>query len=407
MSALKLVPAVRFGGFGTSWEQRKFGELYEKVSEKNDLTYGRSSIISVANMYYNPGIYVADDEYLKTYNVFKLGDIAFEGNRSKDFAFGRFVENTIGDGIISHVFDVFRPKEPYDLLFWKYAIHNESLMKRILARCTKSSTMMTNLVADDFLQQYFLVPSVAEQAKIGDFLESLDKLITLYHRKHEIFSNIKKSMLEKMFPKEGEKFPEIRFSGFTDAWEQRKLSELGKSYSGLSGKRKEDFGHGKARFVTYMNVFSNPIADSDMTEVVEVDPRQNEVEAGDVFFTVSSETPEEVGMSSVLIEKQGVTYLNSFCFGFRPTVKLGSYYLAYLLRSPSFREMIVPLAQGISRYNISKAKVLELPISIPNKEEQLKIGQFFKAIDGLVTLHQRKCEMLENIKKSCLERMLV
>jgi len=158
----------------------------------------------------------------------------------------------------------------------------------------------------------------------------------------------------------------------------------------LSGKTKEDFGHGQARFVTYMNVFSNPISNPEMTEPIEIDPKQNEVEVGDVFFTTSSETPEEVGVSSVLLEKRGKTYLNSFCFGFRPSEKIDSYYLAYMLRSESAREKIILLAQGISRYNISKNKVMEIAVSLPSLDEQKLIGQYFRQLDNLITLHQRQ-----------------
>ncbi len=193
-------PEVRFAGFTDAWEQRKFSDLYEKVSRKNDLTYGKDDIISVANMYYKADSYITDESYLLTYNVFELGDIAFEGNKSKNFAHGRFVENTIGNGIVSHVFDVFKPIMPkYDLMFWKYAINNERLMGGILLRSTKASTMMTNLVASDFLQEHFLVPKFEEQKKIGDFFARLDNLITLHQRKLEKLQNIKKSMLEKMF----------------------------------------------------------------------------------------------------------------------------------------------------------------------------------------------------------------
>ncbi len=173
--------------------------MYEKVSRKNDLTYGVNDVISVANMYFKSDVYITDSEYLKTYNVFELGDIAFEGNKSKDFAHGRFVENTIGNGIVSHVFDVFKPTMKYDLLFWKYAINNERLMGQILVRCTKASTMMTNLVSNDFLKETFLVPSVEEQKQIGEFFKKLDNLITLHQRKLEKLKNIKKSCLEKMF----------------------------------------------------------------------------------------------------------------------------------------------------------------------------------------------------------------
>ena len=199
--------------------------------------------------------------------------------------------------------------------------------------------------------------------------------------------------------------PAIRFKGFSDAWEQRKLGDVGETYTGLSGKTKADFGHGQARFITYMNVFSNPISNPEMTEPIEIDPKQNEVEVGDVFFTTSSETPEEVGMSSVLLEKRGKIYLNSFCFGFRPTEKIDSYYLAYMLRSESAREKIILLAQGISRYNISKNKVMEIAVSLPSLDEQKLIGQYFRQLDNLITLHQRKFEKLTNVKKAMLEKM--
>ena len=169
---------------------------------------------------------------------------------------------------------------------------------------------------------------------------------------------------------------------------------MGQTYTGLSGKTKDDFGHGQARFVTYMNVFSNPISNPEMTEPIEIDPKQNEVEVGDVFFTTSSETPEEVGMSSILLEKRGKTYLNSFCFGFRPSEKIDSYYLAYMLRSESARAKITLLAQGISRYNISKNKVMEIAVSLPSLDEQKMIGQYFSQLDNLITLHQREFAFL-------------
>ena len=181
---------------------------------------------------------------------------------------------------------------------------------------------------------------------------------------------------------------------YVHSWEQRKLGEMGQTYTGLSGKTKDDFGHGQARFVTYMNVFSNPISNPEMTEPIEIDPKQNEVEVGDVFFTTSSETPEEVGMSSILLEKRGKTYLNSFCFGFRPSEKIDSYYLAYMLRSESTRAKIILLAQGISRYNISKNKVMEIAVSLPSLDEQKMIGQYFSQLDNLITLHQREFAFL-------------
>lgn len=180
---------------------------------------------------------------------------------------------------------------------------------------------------------------------------------------------------------------------------------MGSTYTGLSGKTKEDFGHGDAKFITYMNVFSNPVANLDMTESVEIDSKQNCVKAGDVFFTTSSETPEEVGMSSVMPENADNIYLNSFCFGYRPTEKFDLNYLAYVLRTESFRKEMTFLAQGISRYNISKNKVMEVEIPIPSLDEQSRVGQYFKNLDTLITLHQRKCEQTKKLKKYMLQKM--
>ena len=192
-------PELRFPGFTDAWEQRKFSDLYKKISEKNDLSYSLDKIISVANMYYKSDAKVSNEEYLKTYNIFRYGEIAFEGNKSKDFTYGRFVENTIGDGIISHVFEVFRPITKYDIYFWKYYINYEPIMGKVLSRCTKKTTMMTNLVAKDFLKETVFVPSLAEQKRIGILLNTLDKSITLHQRKLEHLQIQKKSLLQKLF----------------------------------------------------------------------------------------------------------------------------------------------------------------------------------------------------------------
>lgn len=199
--------------------------------------------------------------------------------------------------------------------------------------------------------------------------------------------------------------PKIRFKGYTKDWEQRKLGDMGSTFTGLSGKTKEDFGHGDAQFITYMNVFSNPVANLEMTEAVEIDAKQNRVKKGDVFFTTSSETPEEVGMSCVMPENKDNIYLNSFCFGYRPTEKFDLDYLAYVLRADSFRKEMKFLAQGISRYNISKNKVMEVSIPIPNLEEQTMVGRYFSTLDHLITLHQRKCEQTKKLKKYMLQKM--
>jgi type I restriction enzyme S subunit len=199
--------------------------------------------------------------------------------------------------------------------------------------------------------------------------------------------------------------PQIRFKDFTDEWKEIKLGDLGEPYTGLSGKTKNDFGHGEGRYITYMNVFSNPIAELNLIEKIEIDSSQNEVIAGDVLFTVSSETPNEVGMSSVWTGNISNIYLNSFCFGYRPKIEINNYFLANLLRAPFFRKKITFLAQGISRYNISKNKVMELCINIPETEEQNVIGVYFNNVDKLITEHEKLHSRLSALKIAMLSKM--
>lgn len=194
-----LEPAIRFRGFAGGWEKQRMSTQYRKVTEKNDLSFGTDKIISVANMYFKPDNSKSDEDYMKTYNVFRVGDIAFEGNKSRNFSYGRFVENTIGDGIVSHVFDVFRPMGDYDLSYWKYAIHYEPIMGRLLMRSTTKATMMNSLVAKDFLKQELAIPTVKEQKRIGQLFNVLDNLIAVNQRKGEALQSLKKALLQKMF----------------------------------------------------------------------------------------------------------------------------------------------------------------------------------------------------------------
>ncbi|MCE6039785.1 restriction endonuclease subunit S [Levilactobacillus brevis] len=149
----------------------------------------------------------------------------------------------------------------------------------------------------------------------------------------------------------------------------------------------------------------HPIATLDQLDAIEIDEKQNQVQKGDIFFTTSSETPEEVGMSSVWTHDTENVYLNSFTFGYRPRVSFDLNYMASMLRSPSIRKKITFLAQGFSRYNISKTKMLEIEIPTPTLSEQEKIGSFFKQLDNTITLHQRKLEKLQELKKGYLQKM--
>ncbi|CUT94468.1 restriction endonuclease subunit S [Staphylococcus capitis] len=193
-------------------------------------------------------------------------------------------------------------------------------------------------------------------------------------------------------------------------WYLKKLNELGNTFTGLSGKTKDDFGYGDGVFITYMNVFKNTIAKSDMIENVNIEPteNQNRVQYGDILFTTSSEVPNEVGMSSIWLFNQDNVYLNSFCFGFRVVVNyINPLYLARYLRSEEMRRIITILAQGSTRFNISKKEMMNLNIKVPHMDEQNKIVNFFNKIDKLILKQSEKINLLKQRKQGLLQKMFV
>ena len=281
---------------------------------------------------------------------------------------------TIGDGNIGRVFHYVNGKfdlhqRCYKMADFKaltakyfYYYFSTKFYERAMSMTAKATVDSVRLEMISDMEIKF-PKSTIEQTNISELLTNLDNLITLHQRKCNCFSN---------------------------SWEQRKLGEIGNTFTGLSGKKKEDFGHGDAKFVTYMNVFSNPISNFKQVESVEIDSKQNEIKYGDIFFTTSSETPEEVGMPSIWLENKRNYYLNSFCFGFRPSLKFDPYFAAYMLRTSNVRNKITLLAQGISRYNISKTQMMNIEVPFPKDSEQIKLGKLFVEIDNLITLHQHK-----------------
>ena len=230
-------PQIRFKGFTNAWEQRKLGEEFEKVNERNDGSFGREHWISVAKMYFqDPDKVQSNNIDTRTY-VMRKGDIAFEGHPNVDFKFGRFVANDIGAGVVSELFPIYRHKQAYDNNYWKHAIQLEHIMAPIFAHSITSSGNSSNkLDSKHFLRQKISVPKLEEQKQIGSFFANLDHLITLHQRKCDLLSKAKKTLLQKMFPKNGKTTPEIRFKGFTGAWEQRKLGEVFTERSERSGE---------------------------------------------------------------------------------------------------------------------------------------------------------------------------
>ena len=399
-------PRIRFKGFSDAWEQRKAKELFNSTADKG---YPELPVLSATQ---DRGMIRRDENSINIFHD-KKNESGYKRVLPGQFVIhlrsfqGGFAHSTI-EGITSPAYTVFGFSEPekHDSEYWKYVFTSKEFIRR-LETVTYGIRDGRSISYDEFLTLDFVYTSKAEQTAIARYLDKLSDLITLHQRKYDKLVAVKKSLLEKMFPADGETVPEIRFKGFSDAWEQRKLGDIGTTFTGLSGKSKEDFGHGNAKFVTYMNVFSNPIASIEQCEKIEIDSKQSQVKYGDVFFTTSSETPEEVGMSSIWLGNQPNIYLNSFCFGYRPTIELDCYYLGFMLRSSSVRGNLILLAQGISRYNISKTKAMDIAIPVPNKDEQSKIGLFFSQLDNLITLHQRQLEKLKNIKSALLEKMFV
>lgn len=382
------VPKLRFPGFTEDWEQRELSSLTEYIGTGKSRfvinEFGEYAILGSTNVIGYDNDYDYDGNFILTARVgANAGQLYRYSGKVK------ITDNT-----------VFIMSDSSQFIYYTLTYFD---LRRL------SFGTGQPLVKSSELQKLKLcVPvSKSEQEKIGEIFNNIDNIITLHQRKLEHLNLKKKALLQKLFPKNGERYPELRFPGFTDAWEQCKLGSIGSTYTGLSGKTKEDFGHGEAQYITYLNVFQNTVSDITITDKVEIDTTQNEVKYGDVLFTTSSETPEEVGMSSVWLGHMPNIYLNSFCFGFRPNQKIDPYFLGYSLRAPYMRDKMKILAQGISRYNISKNKVMELEISLSNNEEQRLLGNFLRNIDLSITLHQRKLEHLQLQKKALLQQLFI
>ena len=394
------VPQIRFNGYSDDWEARKFGELYKKVNEKNDLSFGKDRVISVANMYFkDTGNIRSDDAYMKTYNIFRMGDIAFEGNRSKHFSYGRFVENTIGDGIVSHVFDVFRPIQQFDLNYWKYAIHNERVMGPILMTATTSSTMMTNLVAKDFLKRAILVPSYSEQKLVGSFFKQLDGIIALHQRKLDLLKEQKKGYLQKMFPKNGAKVPELRFAGFADDWEERKLGEFVIDYVEKTTTQNQFpvlTSSQQQGIVLQETYFANRQVTTDNNIGYYVLPRG--------YFTFRNRSDNDVFVfnRNDIIDKGIISY-------FYPVFTLKNSDSDFFLKrvNNGIKRQVSIQAEGTGQHVLSMKKFKNIISMFPSLEEQEKIGSFFKQLDNTIALHQRKLDLLKEQKKGFLQKMFV
>ena len=253
------------------------------------------------------------------------------------------------------------------------------------------------LYNDNILNTAITLPSVEEQQKIGAYFENLDNLITLHQRKYDKLTNVKKSMLEKMFPQNGSNVPEIRFKGFTEAWEQRKLGEVAKY---RNGKAHENCIDESGKYIVVNSKFV-----STNGTVIKHSNMQNEPLAQNEIAFVLSDVPNGRAIArTFLVEENDKYTLNQRIAGITSSENTYPYFLHILMnRHPYF----LAFDDGVKQTNLSVSDVLNFETYYPEYEEQKQIGEYFRNLDRLITLHQRELEKLKNLKKACLEKMFV
>ena len=403
-------PTIRFEGYTDDWEQRKLSE----ISDVRDGTHDSPSYLSDGHPFVTSKN--VKDGYINYDDVQYISDEDFEAinKRSKvdmnDILMGMI--GTIGnlalirtepDFAIKNVALIKDTKQVSYMYLYHY-LQSSSAERQLLSGLDGGTQKFVSL--KNIRELNIMVPSEAEQLKVGNFIESLDHLITLHHRKCEETKKLKKFMLQKMFPKKGEKVPDIRFDGFTDDWEQRKLGELGSLKNGMNFS-KEAMGIGFP-FVNLQNIFGNNVIDvTNLGKAMASDSQLKDYNLlnGDVLFVRSSVKLEGVGEAALVPQNLENTTYSGFIIRFRDEYGLDNNFKRFLFGIESVRNQIMAQATNSANKNISQTVLENLCLKIPNKSEQEKIGLYFSDIDHLINLHQHKCEELQNIKKFMLQNM--
>lgn len=390
---VKKAPALRFKGFTNDWEQRKLGDIATFINgraySKNELLHqGKYKVLRVGNFYTNDSWYYSDMELDKKYYA-NYGDLLYTWSAT----FGPHIWK--GEKVIYHyhIWKIILSDEITKNFTLQLLEHDKN---RLLAE--KNGSTMIHLTKKDMENKEIVIPSSTnEQDKVGLLLTKLDYLITLQQRKLKLLRTLKSGLSFKLFNKK-----------HLNNLSQISLDQIGQTYSGLTGKSKKDFGHGHAFYVSYLNVNQNEIGNPKQIDRIEIDKKQNLVQKNDIFFTISSETPEEVGLTSLWPVSCKNLYLNSFCFGFRINTKMFiPLYLGYLFRSEYFREKVLPLAQGISRYNLSKNNVLKIKIGQEEIAIQEKYAKVMNDLDSDIFRQKKKVKELKLCKKFLLQNMFI
>ena len=393
-------PAIRFKGFSDAWEQRKVGDLLIERNQQAPMSDEYPLMAFIANEGVAPKGERYDRSALVTDTVNKLykktekGDFIYSSNNLETGSIGL---NKYGKACISPVYSIFEPTGIADSDFLGRRLVRKDFINAMVKWRQGVIYGQWRIHESDFLKIEIPVPSVEEQRKIGAYLDQLDNLITLHQRKFEKLTNVKKSMLEKMFPQNGSSYPEIRFKGFTDPWEQRKLGEL--ALFNPKDELPQTFEYVDLESVVGTEMLSH------RTEVKSSAPSraQRLAHTGDLFY----QTVRPYQKNNYLFEKPDNNYVFSTGYAqMRPYVD--GYFLLSLVQSERFVKVVLDNCTGTSYPAINANDLAEIEVAAPSDEsEAQKIGTIFRSIDNLITLHQRELEKLQNIKKSMLEKMFV
>ena len=411
-------PALRFKGFTDPWEQRKLGEIAKAVVRNDPASDAPIMMITAGNGFIEQSDRYAFNnagESLKKYILLECGELAYNHGASKLRPYGScFALTTVEKARIPFVYHCFSVEKsnPEFLSIELNGANVENQLRKIVSSGARMDGLL-NIAYSEYTEVTVQLPKKEEQDWIAKFFKHLDTLITLHQRKYEKLVNIKKSMLDKMFPKNGASVPEIRFKGFTDPWEQRKLAELtktittGKSVNSDEGEVSDgDIGVLKTSCVSYDRFNpseSKPVVKSEQQLV------KCAVEKDSVIVSRMN-TPERVGACGYVSTDFPNLFLPDRLWKLKFQDTVDTYFVYMMLVSSAYKEKITSMASGTSgsMYNIPKETFLNLQLVIPAKiDEQKQLGRILKKIDSLITLHQRKLEKLQNIKKSCLEKMFV
>ena len=400
-----------FKNLPSGWKAVRLKEISSRITRKNQdnkcqnvLTISAQSGLISQTDFFNKQVASKD---LSSYILLKKGDFAYNKSYSAGYSFGAFKRlNFYDEGVASPLYIYFKFNDDICSDFFEFYFDGGQANRQIkdIVQEGARNHGLLNLSIDDFFNIKICTPPLDEQKKIAEILSTWDEAINLTINLIESKKRFKKALMQNLLT------AKIRFPEFKDEWEEIRLGNIGKSYNGLIGKVAEDFQNGNSNFITYKNIFDNPKIDINIFEKVKImeDEEQNLVKFGDIFFTTSSETPNEVGISSVLLSKCGILYLNSFCFGFRLNnfEILAPCFAVFYFRSDCFRKQIFKLAQGSTRFNISKTEVLNLNIKIPNLDEQQKIAEVLTACDDEINLLNLKLENLKRQKQGLMQKLL-